>query len=113
MPATSKVGMNPDPQQTVDEGLRILARMIVRAYLKKKEEEGRLAKGMRPKKFFEKIQVTPDSLDTNDINERQRLHLMIDEAIDEATRQNPEPHSAPFILARDGIRINLYCQDPN
>ncbi len=108
VPAKPTVATNPDPEQRVQEGLRILARMIVRVYLKEKEEERRLARGLRPKKYFEKININLDGIDTNDAKERQKLHNILDEAIDEATRRNLEPHSAPWILERDGVRVKLY-----
>lgn len=108
-PVKPTIVTTPDPEQRVHEGLRILARMIVRVYLKEKEEERRLAKGLRPKKFFDKIYINLDRIDTNDAKERQKLHNILDEAIDAATRQNLEPHSAPLILKRDGVRVKIYC----
>lgn len=78
--------LNPDQGRTPDGELRILARMIVRAYIKDLEKKRLIELGVRPKLFLERIYIAFDCVDMNDPKERQRLHQTIDEAIDEAVR---------------------------
>jgi hypothetical protein len=73
-------------------------------------EKTRLAElSVRPKLFIERIYIAFDCVDMNDYKERQRLHQMIDEAINEAARYDLPENSPPLILKKDSIRVRIYC----
>jgi hypothetical protein len=101
--------LSPEEKRARDEGLRILARMIARAYIKDLEKKRLAELGVRPKFFIERIYISFDCVDMNDGKERQRLHQAIDEAISEAARHNLPEKSPPFVLKTDDIKIRRYC----
>jgi hypothetical protein len=99
----------PEDQEKIHEGLKILARMIARAYLRDIEWEHLAEIGLRPKMYIQKIQITMDCININDTNVRQTLHNMIDEAIESANAEGFSENSLPLTLKRDGISIRLKC----
>ena len=106
---------NPSPNLTSDQlkirddGLRILARMIARAYIKDQKKQRLAELSVRPKLFVDRIYIALDCVDMNDGKERQRLHQTIDEAINEAARQDLQEKSPPLVLTRNDIRVRIYC----
>ena len=111
----SKCPTNPNPNltsdqiKTRDDGLRILARMIVRAYMRDLKKKHLAKLGIRPRFFVDRINIVLDSVDVNNPKDRQRLHQIIDEAIDEAVRQDLPEKSPPLVLSRNDIRVRIYC----
>jgi len=101
--------LSPEQRRAHDDGLRILARMIARAYIKDLEKKRLAELGVRPKLFIERIYIALDCVDMNDSTERQRLHQTIDEAINKASQQDLPEKSPPLVLKRDGIRVRIYC----
>jgi hypothetical protein len=99
--------LSPEEKRTRDDGLRILARMIARAYIKDQEKKYLAELGMPPRLFIERIYIAFECVDMNNGKERQRFHQTIDEAINEAARQDL-PEKTPFVFKRDGIRIRIY-----
>lgn len=112
---TSRGPEPPAPELSLEEktargkGLRILARMIARAYIKDLKKKRLAELGVCPKFFIERIYISIDCVDMNDGKERQRLHQAIDEAINEAARQDLPENSLPFVLKMDDIKIRIYC----
>ena len=99
--------LSPEEKRTCDDGLRILARMIARAYIKDQEKKRLAELGIPPRLFIERIYIAFDCIDMSNGKERQRLHQTIDDAINEAARQDL-PEKTPFVFKGDGIRIRIY-----
>ncbi|MDP2731366.1 MAG: hypothetical protein Q8O55_12955 [Dehalococcoidales bacterium] len=106
--------LEPDGSKYGEKGqrrkaLKILARMIVQAYLNDAERSRLAESGERPRLYVENIQVVFTGVDINNTSQRQRLHSMLNEAIERAVSAGLSENSPPLILKRNGIRIKLKC----
>ena len=101
--------LSPDQGRTRDDALRILARMIAQSHIRDLEKKRLIELGVRPKLFIERIYIALDCVDMNDPKERQKLHRMIDEAMNEASLQDLPEKSPPLVLKKNGIRVRIYC----
>jgi hypothetical protein len=97
------VQKDKDPGQS---GLSILARVIAEAYIEELDQK-RFAKMGVKRLYIEKIKITLDCVDLNNSKARQRLHALIDQAIETAEFEGLTKNSAPLVLKKDGFSIWL------
>ena len=93
-------------QDPAQRGISILARMIAEAYIEESDQK-RFAKMGVKRLYIEKIKITLDCVDLNNSKARQRLHALIDQAIETAEFEGLTKNSAPLVLKKDGLSIWL------
>jgi len=107
-PRPAKLGVNNlhKGQNTPQRGISILARMIAEAYIEELDQKRFAEMGIK-RLYIEKIKITLDRVDLNNSKARQRLHALIDKAIETAELKGLTKNSAPLVLKKDGLSIWL------
>ena len=91
---------------TCHNSISILARMIAEAYIEELDQKRFAEMGIK-RLYIEKIKITLDCVDLNNSKARQRLHALIDKAIETAEYDGLTKNSAPLVLKKDGLSIWL------
>ncbi|WP_145925562.1 hypothetical protein [Dehalogenimonas formicexedens] len=107
-PATSSSDHGHDHLvYTPENGLRLLGRMMAEAYLEELAEECRSKKpGYKRKLYIKRIQISSDCVDFNERSVRQKLHSILDKAIEKADREGLK-QDYPLSLEEAGFSIKL------
>ena len=93
-------------QDPAQRGISILARMIAEAYIEESDQK-RFAKMGVKRLYIEKIKITLDCVDLINSKARQRLHALIDQAIETAEFEGLTENSPPLVVKDDGLSIWL------
>jgi len=107
-PRAAKLGDNNvhKDQYLPQKGISILARMIAEAYIEELAQKRFTEMGIK-RLYIEKIKITLDCVDLNNSKARQRLHALIDKAIETAEFEGLTKNSPPLVLKKDGLSIWL------
>ena len=105
-PAKLSVNNMYKDQYLPQKGISILARMIAEAYIEELDQKRFAEMGIK-RLYIEKIKITLDCVDLNNSKARQRLHALIDKAIETAECDGLTKNSAPLVLKKDGLSIWL------
>lgn len=90
------------------EGLRILAKMIARVYLDEIACQRRIARGSKPRMYIETIHIKVGGIkDINEQEERHKLHVFLDEALDMMTLKLIGGNQSPGAFEKDGLAIKI------
>lgn len=93
-----------------EKGLRILAKMIVRAYLNdvalERQRQRQIMLEKKPKIYVDAIHIMAGSKDINDQKERHKIHAILDEALYLITSSIGDVKS-PLIFGKDDISIKI------
>ncbi|WP_041344539.1 hypothetical protein [Dehalococcoides mccartyi] len=107
-PRHGKLGVNNlhKDQDPAQRGISILARMIAEAYMEELDQKRFAEMGVKPL-YIEKIKIAMDFVNINNPKARQKLHILIDKAIETAKFEGLTENSPPLVLKNDGVSIWL------
>jgi hypothetical protein len=99
-----KLGVNNlhKDQDPAQRGISILVRMIAEVYIEELDQKRYVEMGVKPLDI-EKIKMVMDFVNINNPKARQKIHTLIDKAIETAKYEGLTENSPTLVLKNDGV----------